>query len=216
VPDNEPQDLRKRFHQQLDDIETTVIRLFALVTESITIATDALLSGDRQAAEQLMERDQVIDRANDEVETIVQTELLREAPMASELRYLLTVLRVVPELERSGDLAEHIAQRTMHGLTNDLTPKLRGLIEQMGATCLHMWRSAADAWADRDGAAAARLESEDDELDDLHDRFVAELLQGAAPLPASLQLSLIGRFYERLGDHAVNVADRVSYLAPSS
>jgi phosphate transport system protein len=211
-----PTDLRKRFHQQLADLETTVIKLFALVTESIAMATDALLSGDRQAAEDLMARDEVIDQVNDDVEQIVQLELLREAPMASELRYLLTVLRVVPELERSGDLAEHIAQRTVHGLTNDLTPKLRGIIEQMGATCLDMWRAAADAWADRDGQAAARLEATDDELDELHDRFIAELLLGAAPLSAALQLSLVGRFYERLGDHAVNVAERVRYLAPAA
>jgi phosphate transport system protein len=208
-----PQDLRKRFHQQLDELDTTVIRLFALVSESITMATDALLSGDRQAAEDLVARDQVIDRVNDEVEEIVQRELLREAPMASELRYLLTILRVVPELERSGDLAEHIAQRTLHGLTHDLTPALRGIIEQMGSACLEMWRSAADAWGDRDASAAERLDAEDDHLDELHDRFIAELLQGAAPLAASLQLSLIGRFYERLGDHAVNVAERVRYLA---
>jgi phosphate transport system protein len=208
-----PQDLRKRFHQQLDELETTVIRLFALVSEGVTAATAALLAGDRPAAELLAARDADLDRINEEVELIVQRELTMESPVASELRYLLSVLRVVPELERSGDLVEHIAQRTLHGLTPDLTPTLRGLIEQMGDLCGEMWRAAADAWADRDGEAAARLELKDDELDDLHERFTSELLQGRAPLGASMQLSLVGRFYERLGDHAVHVTERVRYLA---
>jgi phosphate transport system protein len=209
----QPQDLRKRFHQQLDDLEAIVIRLFAMVAEGVAAATDALLSGDRAAAERLTVEDAVIDGLNAEVEEIVQLVLLREAPVASELRYLLSVLRVVPELERSGDLAEHIAQRAARGLTADLTPVLRGLIEEMGSTCVEMWRASADSWADRDGEAAAALEVADDVMDSLHERFTTELLNGAAPLGAALQLSLVGRFYERLGDHAVHVSERVRYLA---
>jgi phosphate transport system protein len=212
VPE-EPQVLRKRFHQVLDDIDAHVIRLFALVTEGVAAATEALLNGDREIAERLTQSDEEIDRLNAEIEEIVQRELLRESPVASELRFMLSVLRVVPELERSGDLAEHIAQRALRGLTVDLTPSLRGLIQEMGTICVSMWRSAADCWAERDPDAAARLELEDDELDHLHEQFTAELLQGAAPLGASLQLSLVGRFYERLGDHAVHVSERVRYLA---
>jgi phosphate transport system protein len=205
--------LRRRFHQQLDDIDVDVRRLFALVIEGIGIATDALLSGDREAARGLSERDEELDQINEEIESIVQRELTREAPVASELRYLLTVLRVVPELERSGDLAEHIAQRAAHGLTTSLTPVLRGLIESMGSICVDMWRDSAEAWNQRDPDAYDRLESQDDTLDELHERFLAELLQGAVPLAGALQLSLVGRFYERLGDHAVHVAERVRYLA---
>lgn len=207
------EELRKRFRQQLDEIDTTVIRLFALVTESVAAATDALLTGDRETARELSASDDIIDELNHEIEEIVQRELIKEAPVASDMRYLLSVLRVVPELERSGDLAEHIAQRAAHGLTTDLTPALRGLIERMGEMCVTMWRAAADAWADRDAQAAVALEAQDDELDDLHETFTAELLQGAAPLAAALQLSLVGRFYERLGDHAVHVTERVRYIA---
>jgi phosphate transport system protein len=119
----------------------------------------------------------------------------------------------VPELERSGDLAEHIAQRAVRGLTGELTPRVRGLIEQMGRTGVEMWRASAEAYAERDGQAVARLREQDDELDDLHVSLIAELASGKLSIPVAIELALVGRFYERLGDHAVNIAARVRYLA---
>ncbi|MGH9234969.1 MAG: phosphate signaling complex PhoU family protein [Acidimicrobiales bacterium] len=184
-------ELRRKFHQHLDEIDGKVIRLFALVSESVSAASDALLSGDTDAAR----------------------ELLTQTPMAGDMRYLVSVLRVVPELERSGDLAEHIAQRAVYGLALRLTPTVRGLLEQMGTVCVDLWRRAADAWAERDGNAAVSLDKADDQLDDLHDRLVAELEKADIALADALQTTLVARFYERLGDHAVHIAERVRYLA---
>jgi phosphate transport system protein len=208
-----PQQLRRRFHQQLDDIDVQVVRLFALVTESVTAATDALLAGDTEAARELTEKDCLVDQLEAELEQVTERELLTQTPMAGDMRFLVSVLRVVPELERSGDLAEHIAQRAAAGLALRLTPVVRGLLEQMGGICSNMWRRAADAWVERDAGAHADLDSADDQLDLLQERLVRELERADISLPDALQTTLLARFYERLGDHAVHISERIRYLA---
>jgi phosphate transport system protein len=120
---------------------------------------------------------------------------------------------MVPELERSADLAEHIAARAASGLTPMLTPRLRGLVEQMGRVAVRMWREVTEAFADRDPGAAARLTAADDELDTLHEYLTAELVSGSVGVSVALEMALVGRFYERLGDHAVHVAERIRFLA---
>jgi phosphate transport system protein len=208
-----PHELRRRFHQQLDEIDAKVLRLFALVTESVAAATDALLAGDTEAARELTEKDCLVDQLEAELEQVTEHELLTQTPMAGDMRFLVSVLRVVPELERSGDLAEHIAQRAATGLALRLTPVVRGLLEQMGGICAGMWRLAADAWADRDPSAHADLDSADDQLDALQSRLVGEVEKAAGvSLPDALQTALLARFYERLGDHAVHISARIGYL----
>ncbi|HEX8802883.1 MAG TPA: phosphate signaling complex protein PhoU [Acidimicrobiales bacterium] len=210
----EPHQLRKRFHQQLDQIDAQVIRLFALVAEGIAAATDSLLAGDTDAAREATGRDALVDQLEHDLEQLAERELLMQSPMAGDLRYLVSVLRVVPELERSGDLSQHIAQRAVGGLALRLTPAVRGLLEQMGTTCVTMWQAATDAWAERDGDAAERLDKLDDEIDAWHDELVEELGRGGVPLADAMQTTLVGRFYERLGDHAVHITERIRYLAP--
>ncbi|HKX69856.1 MAG TPA: phosphate signaling complex protein PhoU [Acidimicrobiales bacterium] len=206
-------EIRKRFHQQLDEIDAKVIRLFALVTESVAAASESLLANDTEAARELTERDSLVDQLEVDLEQVAERELLMQQPMARDMRYLVSVLRIVPELERSGDLAEHVAQRAVTGLALRLTPTVRGLLEQMGTTCVEMWRGAADAWAERDPEAAERLDVVDDRLDNLHDQLVEELGLADLALPDALQTTLVGRFYERLGDHAVHISERIRYLA---
>ena len=123
----------------------------------------------------------------------------------------LTVLRIVPELERSGDLVEHIAAGAARGLADQLTPRIRGLVDQMGRVGVELWRMAADAYAERDGGAARRIEARDDELDGLHTSLTAEIASGSVSLPVAIEMALVARFYERLGDHAVNIARRIGY-----
>ena len=208
-----PEELRQEFHRDLERINRQVIGLFALVGECVAGATDALLSGDREAAKVLVERDRMIDETYRDIEGLVQRQLTLQSPMASDLRFLLSVLRIVPELERSADLAEHIAQRAVRGLTPELTPRVRGLVDQMGRVSVEMWHAAADAYAERDGDARERLNEQDDELDDLHVSLTAEISAGKLSIPVVIEMALIARFYERLGDHAVNVAGQVRYLA---
>src|SRR3954447_23817651 len=195
------------------EIDAHVVQLLALVGEGLAAATDALLSGDAAVAAALMEREGLIDDLYRDVEQLVQQALARQSPMATDLRFLLSVLRIVPELERSHDLAEHIARRATRGLHTELTPRVRGLIEQMGRIGVDMWRAAADAYIERDPEAADKLNETDDELDELHVSLTAELVSGQLSVPVVLEMALVGRFYERLGDHAVNIANRIKYLA---
>lgn len=211
-----PNPLRKRFHQQLEDIDTKVVRLFALVTESVAAATDALLGGDAEAARQLAGRDTLVDRLEDDLERLAERELFMQQPMAGDLRYLISVLRVVPELERSGDLATHIAQRATTDLASRLTPTVRGQLDRMGTTCVRMWQAAADAWVERDAGAVEVIDAMDDEIDALAAQLTAELESGAVGLTESMQTTLLCRFYERLGDHAVHITERIRYLSPGT
>lgn len=198
-------------------IDQQVIQLFAMVSEGLAAVTAAFLSSDRDAASSLVAGDTLIDALQDTIETMVHQELAKDLRHADgELRQLVSVLRIVPELERSGDLVEHIALRTHQGLAREITPRARGLIEQMGRIGVEMWRDAADAYTDRDTAAAARLRTRDDELDDLHVGLSVELAESGTSIPVAIEMGLIARFYERLGDHAVNVTRRIGYLVPAA
>jgi phosphate transport system protein len=208
-----PDNIRVEFHRDLEEIDQKVVQLFALVAEGVAKATDAFLASDREAAESLADADAVIDDLYAEVEVLVQRQFALQAPMARDMRFLLSVLRIVPELERSGDLAEHIAARAARDISDNVTPRIRGLIEQMGHIATEMWREAADGYVDRDPKVAAHLNERDDELDELHSSLTAELVTGQISVPVALEMALVARFYERLGDHAVNIGERIRYIA---
>jgi len=202
----------QEFHQQLKAIEAQVIELFGMVADDVPRATDALLSGNSEEVQGLVERDRAIDDLYPTIEELADHELL-QAPLASDLRFLVSVLRVVPELERSHDLVVNIARRASYILSEDLSPRSRGLIEKMGNLATEMWREAVDCWRQRDRSAAVALDDRDDEMDDLFASLMAELGSGRMTLPVTMEMTLVARFYERLADHAVNIARRVVYLA---
>jgi phosphate transport system protein len=207
---------RQAFDRELEAIEAKVIELFAMVAEDLPRATDALLNGNSEAAQALAERDRAIDALYPEIEELADHELLLQQPAASDFRLLISVLRVVPELERSHDLIVNIARRGNLILSQDISARSRGLIEHMGSLASEMWREAADCWCERDRSAAAALGERDDEMDELYASLTAELASGEMTLPVTMQLTLVARFYERLADHAVNIARRVIYLAGRS
>jgi phosphate transport system protein len=204
---------RREFVRRLDAIDVKVIELFATVCEDLPGVTEALLSGSKEAGGQLAERDRAIDALYLEIEQLACRELLLQAPYASDLRFLLTVLRIVPELERSHDLECQIASRADRRLAAELSPRCRELIERMGELACDMWQRAADSWHKRDGSAASALAKVNDAMDELHASLVTELTSGQMAVQLAIEMTLVARFYSRLGDHAVNIARRVSYLA---
>jgi phosphate transport system protein len=206
---------RQEFQQELDAIEGKVIELFAMVAEDLPQATHAVLSDDSQAVAVLSQRDGAIGALYLEIDELVSREIALQAPVAADLRFLLSVLRILPELERSHRLVTGIARRANHILSEDLSPRTRGLVERMGSLVADMWRQAADSWYKRDRTAAFELAQRDQHVDDLHVAMIAELASGRMSLPVTMEMTLVARFYERLGDHAVNVARRVIYLAGS-
>ncbi len=197
-------------HQEIDD---KVRHLFALVAEGVAAATEALLAGDRETATMVVSRDSQIDELYVELEELVQRQFVLQATFGTELRYLISVMRIVPELERSGDLVEHIASRAARGLGADLSPRMRGLIQRMGTVANDLWKGSAVVFTTRDLEEAELLRIRDDQLDELHIQITAEIIGSGLPVQVAIEMALIARFYERLGDHAVNVANRIRYVA---
>ena len=207
---------RQEFERELEAIEARIIELFAIVAEDLPEATNALLTGNNEILQRLTDRDKAISALYPETEQLANRAILLQAPVADDLRFLLSVLRVLTEFELSHDLVMQIASRANHFLSDDLSPRTRGIVERMGSVASGMWREAADCWYQRDRAAALALAERDDEMDQLYSSLIGELAAGRMALPVTMEMTLVARFYERIGDHAVTIARRVVYLAGSA
>ncbi len=200
----------------IPEIDATLVQIFALVGEGIAGATHALLTSDREAAKSLVAQDEIIDELVNGLSRVVEEALIGPGRRAEERQELIVILKMLPDLERNGDLAEHIARRAARGLGQEMSARSRGLIERMGEVATTIWRHTAEVVADRSPTEASAIEDLDDELDDLHVTLTAEIVAGSMPMPVAIELALVGRFYERFGDHAVNLARRMSILAGGS
>lgn len=209
-------DVRRSFHQELDEIRDDIVRLAAMVTEFIPRGTEVLLSNDLRGAKALIEADDDIDALSLAIEDHCYQVLALQQPMASDLRAIVTAIRLVTEIERSGDLMINVAKgaRRLYGAHFD--PRLRGLVEQMSEEATRLYKLAIDAYAEGNAGLAAALDDIDDRLDDLHVDYIEAIFEshrhGNLDLEAGVQLALIGRYYERIGDHAVNIGNRVQYM----
>src|SRR5215469_9818228 len=154
---------RQVFQRQLDDIDAKVIELLDLVAADLARVTSALPNGSNEVVKVLAEHGLVIDIFCPEVEKLTKTAILLQAPVASDLRFLLCVLRILPELERSHHLVLQLASRTSHIHSVDLSPRDRELVERMGNLASAMWNLTADSWYQRDDSAAAELADRDRE-----------------------------------------------------
>jgi phosphate transport system protein len=196
------------------DVDEQVLHMFAMVSDGITAATRAFLAADVAVARRLVADDPLINELQHRIESTVEARLMNGDAMSEhDTRAMIAVLRIVPEIERTGDLVEHIALRTPQGLAAEIPARCRALVEEMGLIAAEMWRLAADAYADADATAADRLRVRDDALDDLHVSLVTQLAGSTISVAIAIEMGLVARFYERLGDHAVNVARRVHGIA---
>jgi phosphate transport system protein len=192
------------------DVDERVLHMFALVADGITTATAAFLGADVEVARRLVADDPLINELQYHIESMVEDRLMSGAPMtAHDTRSMIAVLRIVPELERAGDLVEHIALRTPQRLGAEIPQRCRALVQEMGLIGAEMWHLAAAAYTDTDATAADRLRLRDDVLDDLHVSLTTQLAASPISVGIAIEMGLVARFYERLGDHAVNVARRV-------
>jgi phosphate transport system protein len=210
---------RKSFQEALDELRIDVIRLAALTTEAIGAGTEAFLDADLAAAEQVIENDDDIDDLTHSIEDSCYQLLARQQPMATDLRTVVSVLRIVHELERSADLMVNVAKTTRRLYPHSLDPKLRGIIQRMGEQAGTQTRVALDAFADSDPSAAFALADMDDTMDDLTKSLFRHILAGAGPTSddegnvlLAVQLALVGRHYERIADHAVTIGQRVGFM----
>ena len=208
--------VRRTYHQQLDGIRGDIVRMAAMVTEALPRATQALLDHDLGGAQQVIDGDDALDLLALETEEQCYGVFALQQPMAGDLRSLITAVRMVSEIERSGDLVVNIAKGSRRIYGTEYTPRLRGLITIMGEEAARLFRLAIDAYDEGDAPMAAALDDLDDRLDQLHRDYIAEIFEasreGAFEVQAAVQLALIGRYYERIGDHAVNIGERVRYM----
>ena len=193
----------------MEPVEELVVDLFCLVSETLAKATSALLGGDPHLGQLVIDADEAIDDQTEAVGRMVWARIDSEHPSGAELRRLVAVLLVLPELERSADLAEHIAQRAVANVGADMTPVSRGVVQRMSKVALEMWRAATDAYA-KGSAVDVGLREADVELDILHNRLTVEVASGSMTPPVAAQVTLLARFYERIGDHAVNLSRRIT------
>jgi phosphate transport system protein len=187
----------------------------ALVEQSTQKATIALVEGDKALAQKVREGDAEIDALFLDIEKRSLGLLAQQAPVAGDLRLIVAILRVVNDLERAGDLAYNIAKLVLiEDFREPGIKPVRSLVAELGQAASGLLGRAIDAWATKDEQLAADIETQDDRLDDLHARLIEELvdLKGEDSLAPAIRLAMIGRYFERIGDHAVNLGERVRYF----
>jgi phosphate transport system protein len=207
---------RKAFHDELRQIDTDVAILGGMAANAVEAGTSALLAGDLTAADEVIADDKALDDLTHSIEARIYELLARQAPMAVDLRALVATLRVIHELERAGDLMVKVAKATRRLYPRQVEPEMARLVARMGEQATVQLRLAVEAFAERDRARAAALPDMDDVMDDLQkDLFQAIFDSRSTDEPAlerAVQFALVGRYFERIGDHAANVAERVDFM----
>ena len=209
-------ELRKRFHGALGAVHDQLMLGGAFVIEAVPRATRILLDMDLEGADLLIQADDEIDSICIDIEERCYQLLALQAPVASDLRAVIAAIKMAGEIERSADLAVNICKGARRIYGHELNPKLRGLITKMSEQAQSLFTSAMDSYAEADAAKAAAIDDMDSFLDDLHRQFIQVIFEsnaaGSIDLQVAIQLAMIGRFYERIGDHAVNIGERVRFL----
>ncbi len=208
--------IRSQLTERLNAIEADLIAMTELVTERIGEVTSALLEGDVTAADELIAGDDDVDLLSLRVEEGCIETLVREQPVASDLRLVVAAMHMNSDVERSGDLTTNIAKAVGRLQGSHTDERVRELIAQMAAQAALLFRRAQEAYESRDPEMAASIDGLDDVLDDLHYEYIQlvihEARRGDMDPQQSLQLALVGRFYERIGDHAENLGERIRYI----
>lgn len=207
--------MREEFRADLAQVGRTLVTMAEAVRAAMQRATDALLKADRTDAEQVCDRDTEIDALYRIVEDKVYDVVARQAPVASDLRMVLTALHVAGDLERMGDLAEHVARAALRRHPAPVIPaELTDVVQRMGEVADLLASKIAGALTNLDAAVAAQLERDDDVMDELHRQLFKVLLRPDWPhgVETAVDAALLGRFYERYADHAVNVSRHVIFL----
>ncbi len=207
--------MRDSYHEELDDINACLVQMANSVGSQMSTATTALLDADVALADLVIAGDTSIDATRESIEQRCFTLLARQQPVAGDLRTITTAMRMVSDLERMGDLAEHIAKLARMRFPESAVPQdVRPAFLEMGHIAEMLVTKTAVVIANRDIEAARELETDDDAMDRLHRGLFRQLLSDDWPhgIETAIDITLLGRYYERFADHAVSVARRVVYL----
>jgi phosphate transport system protein len=207
--------MREEFRADLFEVGRLLVSMAEAVRTAMSAATTALLSGDKEGAERVVTRDEEINKLFRVVEDKVLRLLAQQAPVASDLRMVITSLHIGTDLERMGDLAEHVAKSAIRRHPALAVPsELAGIIGKMATVADRIAGKVTLVLAARDVERAAELERDDDAMDDLEKQLFETLLSPtwSHGVEAAVDSALLARFYERYADHAVNAGRHVIYL----
>jgi phosphate transport system protein len=207
--------MREQFQEELDGVGATLVEMAGLVKIAMENATTALLTADLSLAEKVIADDLIIDEMQHELDARTINLIARQSPVATDLRTLVTSLRMSADLERMGDLAHHIAKSArMRYPATAVPPELSLTIEEMGRVCVKIIEKVALVLKNRDTERALEVEKDDDEIDSLHRRIIQTLLDPSWKhgVETAIDMTLLGRYYERCADHAVSISRRLYFL----
>jgi phosphate transport system protein len=207
--------MRDAFHDDLDAIGLSLVEMSQLANTAMVRATKAILEADLAVAEEVISEDERIDNLHHDLDTRTLTLLARQQPVAGDLRTIVASIRMSSDIERMGDLAHHIAKLArMRYPACAIPPELVFIIQEMGEVAQRIMTKTTGIITSRDTLAAVELEKDDDEMDKLHRKLFEILLDDnwAHGIETAIDMTLIGRYYERYADHAVSVARRVYFL----
>ena len=207
--------MREQFQEELDAVSSTLVQMAGMVKTAMENATTALLTADLTLAEKVIADDLIIDEIQHELDARTINLIARQSPVATDLRTLVTSLRMSADLERMGDLAHHIAKSArMRYPATAVPPELSLTIEEMGRVCGKIIEKTSLVLKNKDTEQALEVEKDDDEIDTLHRKIITTLLDPnwKHGIETAIDMTLLGRYYERCADHAVSIARRVYFL----
>ena len=207
--------IRSAYQDELDGVSQSLVDLTNMVTASIVKASKAVQSADLALAEEVIASDAKIDDLQHELDARIIDIIARQQPVASDLRALVTAMRMSADLERMGDLAHHIAKVARLRHPDCAIPEALLLpFTEMGHVAEKLSIMVAGVITTRDTEMALQVEKDDDEMDDLHKKVISTIINQSSGLSieTAIDLTLLGRYYERYADHAVSVARRVYFL----
>ena len=207
--------MRDAFHEDLDSINQTLVEMSTLVAGAMGRATTALLTANLELAEEVIADDDRVDAIQHELDNKTLDVMARQQPVAGDLRNLVTSLRMSADFERMGDFAHHAARIARMRYPNSAVPaELHSTIQAMGDCAVALINKVTGLLQSRDINVALEVERDDDEMDRLHRKLFEVLLDDAWPhgIETAIDMTLLGRYYERCADHAVSVSRRVYFL----
>jgi len=208
--------MRDSFHEDLEAVTALQLKMAVLVKDAIDKATTSLLKSDLALAETVIEEDAQIDLIHHDLDERVIDLMARQQPVASDLRALVSAIRISADLERMGDLAHHLAKLARMRYPNSaVPPEFIDLISSMGAEASRITEKMAVVIEFRDTNRALEIEKDDDAMDQLQRKLIAALVDpnGKHNVETSIDMAFASRYYERFSDHAVSIAQRIYYIA---
>lgn len=205
---------RQNFHEILGGVRRDTVALGALVLENTRRVAEALLENRLDLANQVIETDDEVDERYVELEHRVFEVMARQQPVAGDLRFLVSMTRMLYEIERSGDLAVNCAKGLVRRDGYTMPPEVHSILARMSRASLELFGSSMDALTEMEEGAGERLDVDDDVVDDIVSEFYGAIASSADSigLDLAIELSRLGRYFERIADHAVNIGEHITFI----